>query len=343
VIRTAAATVVAIGLASLVPAQHVDGYLALARQYAAGDGVDAEHRLAAWSRGDVTAAAGAAAVTASARDLIAAAMLHTDLANLIIDVRPDDARFHINTARGALTVASGRIGQREHLEPLVRRWSRLVASIYTSSDLLPQASEQVHLGLLRFPEDAGLYVAGGVILEVAVRKQLLADWRRDDIHGAVDRQTIKKTLGQAEVQFRRALALDPHSAEAHLHLGWVRSFLDEAGAATDLDAAIADAQDDRLRYLAHLFRGGLAERQRHFDDARREYDLAREIGPEYQTSYAALSRVEQALGHDTRASELALTGLQVDKRDADDPWWDHRIGFDRESLNWLRREVRRPQ
>jgi DNA-binding HxlR family transcriptional regulator len=44
-----------------------------------------------------------------------------------------------------------------------------------------------------------------------------------------------------------------------------------------------------------------------------------------------------------RARELALIGLQLDKESADDPWWDHRIGFDRESLYWLRDEVRRPQ
>ena len=43
------------------------------------------------------------------------------------------------------------------------------------------------------------------------------------------------------------------------------------------------------------------------------------------------------------ARELALIGLGLDKRDGDDPWWDHRIGFDRESLLWLRDEVRRPE
>jgi hypothetical protein len=57
----------------------------------------------------------------------------------------------------------------------------------------------------------------------------------------------------------------------------------------------------------------------------------------------ALSRIEQALGHPERARELALVDLQLDKEAADDPWWDHRIGFDRESLYWLRDEVRRPQ
>ena len=149
--RVCAAALLVIGFAPPARAQNVAQYLALARAYAAGDGVDAEHRLAAWSQDDVTAAASAAALTASVRDLIAAAMLHTDLANTIIDAQPQDARFHINKARGALTVASGRIGQREPLEPFIRRWFRLVASIYTSCELLPQASEQVQLGLLRFP------------------------------------------------------------------------------------------------------------------------------------------------------------------------------------------------
>ena len=260
--RLCSVTLLAVGLATPLHAQNVTEYLALARAYAAGDGVDAEHRLAAWSQDDVTAAASVAAITASGRDLIAAAMLHTELANIIIDAQPDDARFHINTARGALAVASGRIGQRQHVEPFVRRWLRLVASIYTSANLLPQASQHVHLGLLRFPDDAGLYVARGVILEVAVRKKLLPDWRSDNIHGGGNRDAIKETLQQAEVHFRQALALDSHNAEAHLHLGWVRLFLGDAGARTDLEAAIADAQDDRLRYLAHLFLGGVAEWQR---------------------------------------------------------------------------------
>jgi hypothetical protein len=36
-----------------------------------------------------------------------------------------------------------------------------------------------------------------------------------------------------------------------------------------------------------------------------------------------------------------MVGLQLKKAD-DDPWWDLRIGFDRESLRWLRAEARRP-
>jgi tetratricopeptide (TPR) repeat protein len=186
-------------------------------------------------------------------------------------------------------------------------------------------------------------VARGVIVEVNVRKNLLPDWRRDNIHGAANRKQIETRLELAEHHYRRALALDANNAEAHLHLGWIRSFRGDDAARTDLSAAATAAADDATRYLAHLFLGGLDERAGRFEDAGREYDEARELGPEYQTAYAALSRVEQALGHDSRARDLSLIGLQLDKRDEDDPWWDHRIGFDRAGLVWLRREVRRPQ
>jgi tetratricopeptide (TPR) repeat protein len=151
------------------------------------------------------------------------------------------------------------------------------------------------------------------------------------------------TLKRASTQYLQALSVNSHDAEAHLHLGWVRLYLKDKRAKADLESAVANADDDTVRYLAHLFLGGLAERESRLADALQEYGLARSAGPDFQTPYVAMSRIEQALGHLDRASDLALAGLTLDKRDDDDPWWDHRIGFDRESLNWLRAQVRRPQ
>jgi hypothetical protein len=87
--------------------------------------------------------------------------------------------------------------------------------------------------------------------------------------------------------------------------------------------------------------GGIAEREHRLPDARREYEAVRSLGAGYQTPYTALSRVEEAIGHADRARELAMVGLQLKKAE-DDPWWDLRIGFDRESLKWLRAEARKP-
>jgi hypothetical protein len=343
VIRLGAAALLVAALARPARAQNVELYLALAREYAAGRGDEATARLGKWGQGDLIAAATTAALTANARDLVAAAMLHTDLANSIIDTDPDTARFHLNQARGALSVASGRIGQRKRLEPFVRRWYRFVASVYTSAELLPQASAQVQRGLVLFPEDAGLHVARGIIVEVAVRKNLVPDWRRHTVYSEDNRARVEAALKTATNDYLRALSIDSHNAEAHLHLGWVRLVLGDGRVKSELAAAIVDAEDDTVRYLAHMLLGGLAEYENNLTDALQEYELARTAGPGFQTPFVALSRVEQSLGHDDRARELALVGLQLEKTAADDPWWDHRIGFDRESLYWLRDEVRRPQ
>jgi hypothetical protein len=150
-------------------------------------------------------------------------------------------------------------------------------------------------------------------------------------------------LKTATNDYLRALSIDSHNAEAHLHLGWVRLVLGDGRVKSELAAAIVDAEDDTVRYLAHMLLGGLAEYENNLTDALQEYELARTAGPDFQTPFVALSLVEQSLGHDGRARELALAGLQLEKTAADDPWWDHRIGFDRESLYWLRDEVRRPQ
>jgi tetratricopeptide (TPR) repeat protein len=329
-----------IALAPPARAQTVARYLMLAREYAAGDGEDATRQLAAWSPDDVTAAADQAMLTGSVHDLVAAAMLHTDVANVVIDTSPQKADFHLKKARGALTAASGRIGERERLEPFVRRWFRFVASVYTSCELLKAASDHVQLGLLRFPEDSSLYVARGVILEVSVRKSLVPDWRRGDSLSGRG-QAVEDVLTRAAQQYLHALSVDSHNPTAHLHLGWVRFVLEDKRAKADLEAALSDATDDTVRYLAHLFLGGLAERENRAGDARREYEEAGAIGDGYQTPHVALSRVDGALGDNEHAREHALIAVQLKKSD-DDPWWDHRIGFDRESLRWLRAEARKP-
>lgn len=336
-----AGALVACCLAAPARGQGVAQYLALAREYAAGGGDDATLRLAAWPQDEVEAAAIAAAVTASAHDMVAAAMLHTDLGNAIIDAQPQAGDFHFKKARGALRIASTRIGQRERLEPFVRRWFRFTASVYTSCGLLQQASAHVRQWLLQFPADSHLYVARGIIREAGVRMKFVPDWRRGETLTGRPRVGVEEALKRAASQYLHALTIDGHNAEARLHLGWVRLFLEDKRAKADLDAALDDATDNRVRYLAHLMLGGLAEREHQMADALREYEAVQWLGPGYQTGYAALSRVEEALGHGDRARELAMFALQLKKAD-DDPWWDLRIGFDRESLIWLRAEARKP-
>ena len=127
---------------------------------------------------------------------------------------------------------------------------------------------------------------------------------------------------------------------AYLRLGWLHVSTRDSRGRDSVERALAVASDPIDRYLAHLFLGGIAEREQHFEIAEREYDTARGVCPACQTPYIALTRVETVLGQQARAQALAVAfaGL-VDK--TDDPWWDfHLGGFDQAAVAWLRGEAR---
>jgi tetratricopeptide (TPR) repeat protein len=341
---TAVCVALCIGVPASAKAQNVAQYLALAREYAAGQGTDAMMQLATWSRPDITAAGKAAAVTATVRDLMALAMLHTDLANTIIDRQREAADFHVTRAQEILAVARGDAAttarlDNERVRQFSRSWFRFVIGMYTSCNRVGDAARFTHFGFLASPEDPRFYVARGVLIEV--RTLTFVPKPATLALAARRREQTEESLKAAATNFLHALSVDPRNAEAHLHLGWVRSLLEDKRARTNLDAALENATNDTVRYLAHLFLGGIAERENRLPDALREYEAVRSLGAGYQTPYAALSRVADALGDAYRARELAMVGLQL-KKSEDDPWWDLRIGFDRESLNWLRAEARKP-
>jgi hypothetical protein len=137
-IRSCAAVLLLLGVSSPALAQTVQQYLALARVYADGRGDEATQQLAEWSHDDIAAAGKAAALTGSVRDLMAAAMLHTDLANTILDAQPSAADSR-ETGAGSAGDRTGRRG--DHRAPRQRaraafsqRWFRFVARMCTSGE-----------------------------------------------------------------------------------------------------------------------------------------------------------------------------------------------------------------
>jgi hypothetical protein len=273
-------------VSSPAPAQTVQQYLALARMYADGRGDEATQQLAEWSHGDITAAGKAAVVTGSVRDLMAAAMLHTDLANTILDRQPSAADFHVRRAQDLLAIARGDAATTERLDNervrrFSQRWFRFVARMYTSGERLDAAASFVTAGLEAFRDDPGLYVARGVIIEINVRKAFVPDWRRDTIFGANQRGKVEDLMKSAAAQYLHALSIDSHNADAHLDLGWVRLFFSQMDARKPSSRQpLADAQDNGVRYLAHLFLGGLAEREHRLEGCAPRYaENARTAGP----------------------------------------------------------------
>ncbi len=325
--------------AAAVAAQTAGDYRTLVEEYAHGGDQRAMTALARWPRPVVTSAVNSWASKLAPDELIAAAMLHTELGAKIVDDTPSLASFHVGTARHLIDVLMA--GGRGHERGLVvkRRWYEFVVSLYTSRARLAEAERFALDGLADFPRDAVLWVSLGAIQELRVgfdEPDLRAIPRPDNSRISM---RLTRSLESAASDFRRALAIDNGLATAHMHLGWVHFIVHDDRAADDLRAALAHATDDGTRCLAHLFLGAVAERDRKLNDARQEYEAAQAVGAAYQTPFVALIRVEEELGHHARARELAeaFTALPVM---LEDPWWDFHLGsLDLAALAWLRHEA----
>jgi tetratricopeptide (TPR) repeat protein len=335
---------IAAGLALLTASVHTqsaDGYAALVRMYADGSGADALAALLRRPHADVINASKVAGATLSPREMIAAAMLHTEAALSVVDARPFDAAAHADVSQTFRRAAARDADARERALAVSRRWYYFVASLFVSANQMQQASWYIRDGLNAFPREAALYFVRGTIAEMSVQMGSNRDPRRELPENSRDRARVEGLLKRAVDDYQHALSLDRHFAPAHLHIGWTRLVLGDNRARLELAAAAADARSDRTRYLAHLFLGGIAERGSRLDEARQEYQAALEVGAGFQTAYLALSRVEEALGNTARARELARICAELQKTDPD-PWWDFVVNFDRDALNDLRAEVRRP-
>jgi len=329
----------ALAIAGLTPGAAAQGpadYTRIVGVYKSGAAAEAVDALLHWSHGDVDQDVHAGLAALSGDDKIAAAMLHTEAANVLAASQPSLADFHATTAGKLLEAAGADSTVRERAQTFARQWRYFMIGLYTAAGRPRDAAYHARIGVQDFPRDPMMYVASGAIAEW--QSQSAGDIRRDRPLNAGLQQRIETVLRTAVASDLKALAIDSHLALAHLHIGWIRLYLhDDDRARPELEAALADAANDTTRYLAHLFLGGLAERKRP-DDARREYEAAVAVGPAYQSGYVALSRVEDALGHHERARALAIACAQMQKY-GDDPWWDFRLKFDREALKRLRADA----
>jgi len=314
------------GLTSGTAAQGTADYTRIVRLYQSGAAAEAVDALRRWSRNDVENAVHAGQSVLSGDEKIAAVMLHTGAADVLLRAQPSLADFHATTAGKLLEAALADSTVSQRAQNFAREWRYFMIGLYTAAGRPRDAAYHARIALQDFPRDPMMYVASGAIAEW--QSQFAGDIRRDRPQNARTQQLIESQLRIAVANDLKALGMDSHVALAHLHIGWIRLFLhDDDRARPELEAALADTDNDTTRYLAHLFLGGLAERKRP-EDAKREYEAAVAVGPRYQSGYVALSRVEDTLGHHERARALALLCAQIQKY-GDDPWWDFRLKFDR--------------
>ena len=323
----------------------IAAYRALVHLYRSGRGQDATTQLAAWPHDDVAGAVKAAAAEWTPAERMVAAILHADTANVLLDAHPDDAAFLFDTGYTLVQAAGPAPFGAERGDATPRRWYYVVASMLISAARLDGwegAAPVVHQGLLAFPGDATLYFVRGTLIEMRIQTRWSFTGLRNELPDSpIERQWFDRIAKGAVDAYEHALNINPHLAIAQLHIGWLRLFLgDRRRARPALEAALANADSDTVRYLAHLFLGSVDERDKRFDDARHEYEAAFEIGAGYQAACVALSRAEERAGHSSRAREIAQQCVQVSAHD--DPWWDYRIKFDRDALYELRRDARQP-
>ena len=208
-------------------------------------------------------------------------------------------------------------------------------------DQLTDAAYYAGLGLAAFPDNTLLRVDNGIVFEMraGLNDRNLKGVSRAKI---TVNTKIAGMLRNAAAEYGRALQGDPRSSVARLHRGWVRFLLFDDRARADFDAVLADASEDSARYLAHLFLGSVAERERRWNDALQEYNAAHTIGPAYQTPYLAMSALEERLGHAVRARDLMLQCAQLVQTGVD-PWWTYHLDtIDLEALSRLRTAARTP-
>jgi lipopolysaccharide biosynthesis regulator YciM len=140
-----------------------------------------------------------------------------------------------------------------------------------------------------------------------------------------------------------ALKKDPSHAMAALHLGRIRMLQGERAEAARHFTTIVDAGDPRIRYLALLFLGSLAEREGRNADAERAYVDALRAYPLGQAGVLALSQLFSRTGQETKARQIIA--VLVARKGNVEPLWTYlpppRLGLAdyQMLLNELRAEV----
>lgn len=262
-------------------------------------------------------------------ELKSAAILHADALDFLVTRDPSLAAFHVRAGARML-------GPLEKGDAVfVARWYAYVARLSLANGDLRAARSVVADGLDRF-ESPDLYVARGMITE----RQAFANV--PDVLGAMREHRlgvglIPNTLAQANLDYLRALSLAPEHAGARLRLTWIRLLQRDGRAADDAARVFRTSTDPEARYMALLFHGAIAERDRTLAEAIHDYEVARREDVDTQTACVTLSHAHGLAGDLPRAAAVAAECLTRDVAAEDmDPWWPFRTGLmDLTTTKWL--------
>ncbi len=347
---TGLAAILAIGVSAglgsrLAAARQLD-YRTLVESYRTGTASTTE-RIAAVPAGDLEASVERAVEDRTGawdwQAIRAAAVLHTELWYRALLEKREPAFDHLS--------ASVRLFERlSDLEPrqveYIDRWRQIVAGLLPKLTNATAAANFVVRTAQTFPlapsrQHAARAFAAGLdaerrAVERTVRSGLLT-WSDD---------SPARWAAAAVSAYSEALKRDPSFEMASLHLGRVRMLQGNGDDAAPYFERATGAGDPRVRYLAHLFLGSLAERNARYAVAERAYLEAMRAYPFGQSASLALSQLLSRTGREADARQL-LALFTSRKGGSVEPLWTYLPPSDpglidlQMSLDELRAEVRK--
>jgi tetratricopeptide (TPR) repeat protein len=287
------------------PAAQAD-YRALVDAYRSGQSA-ALDRIATAAEADVHAwiegARSDRSGTWNVEALRAAAIAHTEVwVRAIHDRRPESAVVHLRAATRLFErVRDDGPGQDEYID----RWRTVVLGLLARLVNQGQAEEFAARASALFPTNpqreraipgfnAGL-AAERQGSEYGVRARSIMAFRDD---------SLQRWWAHAAASYVMALKRDPSHEMAALHLGRTRMLQGERAEAARHFTSVVDAGDPRVRYLALLFLGSLAEREGRDADAERAYVDALRAYPLGQAGLLALCQLFSRTGQETKARQI---------------------------------------
>jgi hypothetical protein len=129
-------------------AQRVENYPTIVRMYAAGSGAEAVNALLRYPHRAIIDPAKSTAPTLAPREMIAAAILHTEAALSVLDARPFDATAHVELSKELLESALRHPASHEHAFTVARRWYYFVVSMFASANQMQAANWYAREGLI---------------------------------------------------------------------------------------------------------------------------------------------------------------------------------------------------
>jgi len=271
------------------------------------------------------------------RVLLRAAILHADVAMLVIPLLPGWTGCSDRVSllvRDGNRVGAGCIGFHwthgrmlldavtpdPSAEQIVRLWYHATITYLLETGNFANADLQIEHGRLLFPADPDILFEHGYYHEGFASPLI----QTAALESGADARGAKIHLDEADDLYRRAVKENPQFVEARVHHGHVLGLLGRhRDAAEELRLAAASAMGPQLRYYAELFLGHAEESLGNRGAAREHYAQASALYPEAQSPLLALALLARQLGdlagtQDAMRQLLALGGSRAD--DAD-PWW----------------------